>query len=59
MYIYIERESSRHYLLQRIAVAVQRGNTASVLGSSDDFNDDFIILYLIMYAYYMCGLICI
>ena len=34
---------SHHYLLQRIAVAVQRGNAASVLGSSNDFHDDFLI----------------
>ena len=36
-------QRSHHYLLQRIAVAVQRGNAASVLGSSNDFQDDFII----------------
>ena len=35
---------SHHYLLQRISVAVQRGNTAAILGSlpyDSDFADPF------------------
>ena len=35
---------SHHYLLQRISVAVQRGNTAAILGSlpnDSDFDDPF------------------
>ena len=50
--------NSSSYLLQRLSIAVQRGNMASVMGSIGhsadmDFSSSFCYVVLLLYMYYL------